>query len=251
MGGLGNQLFQYAFGRAQKEKGIEVSYDITNFRKNGHRYYMLKEFNVDMKFSPFLPQGTVMDSKSIPTFNINYLNTQNKNFFGYWQYIEYFKDILPVLKDEFSVKDKYYTSEYLKLKEKIVNDNSISVHVRRDDYKTSDTIDCLPLNYYYKALKEVSGNLYIFSDEIEWCRDKFSSKYFDREITFVESEYYLDFELMRFCKHNIIANSTFSWWAALLNDNHEKIVVTPDIWITKHDRGNRNNFSENWIKINV
>ena len=249
MGGLGNQLFQYAFGRAMMEKGTNVGYDISNFGKSRHREYMLGNFKIEIQFSKFTNNRGLLDTGANPSFNISYLDEHNCNFFGYWQYFNYFKNILPLLQKEIWVKEEAYTDEFLKLRDIIKTDNAVSVHVRRDDYLTSDTIPCLPFNYYFEATQYTKGNLYVFSDDIEWCKRHFIEDYFERNITFVALPYYLDFELMKLCKHNIISNSTFSWWAAILNDNKDKIVVTPDFWITRLDRGKRNNFPKEWIKL--
>jgi hypothetical protein len=250
MGGLGNQLFQYAFGRGMQENGIKVKYDISNFGKSKHREFMLGNFDLGLEFSHFVGAQTILDNVSVPTFDINYQKMDGKNFFGYWQYLAYFEKILPALRKELCVKKEAYTEEFLKLKDIIRNSKSVSVHVRRDDYLMSSTIPCLPFSYYYEAITRTKGDLFIFSDDIPWCKRSFVEEYFDRNITFVELPYYLDFELMKLCKHNVISNSTFSWWAAILNDNPDKVVVTPDFWITRHDKGQRNNFPKEWIKLN-
>jgi hypothetical protein len=251
MGGLGNQLFQYAFGRAMAKNGIEVKYDITNFGKSKHREYMLGNFKVQIEFSSFVNSHGKLDSGKNPSFNMDYLKMNGYNFFGYWQYLAYFKNLIPEFRKEMCVKEEAYTDDYLKLKDIILNTESVSVHVRRDDYLTSNSIPDLPFVYYKEALKKVKGSLFIFSDDMNWCRAIFKKEYFGRDVYFGGLPYYLDFELMRLCKHNIIANSTFSWWAAILNDNPDKVVVTPDFWITRLDRHERNNFPNNWIKINV
>lgn len=244
MGGLGNQLFQYAFGKAHKRDS--VAYDISNFRKGGHRFYMLDKFNVNLTFSPFVNKSTVTDSISRPKFDMDFLSMKNKNYFGYWQYIEYFQHLLPILKEEVTVRKEFYTKEFLELREKVTD--KIAVHVRRDDYLTSNTIDNLSFAYYYEAIEKTEGDLYVFSDDIPWCKSVFTEKYFNRKITFVQLPYYLDFELMKLCPKKITANSTFSWWASILGGGQ---VITPNIWITKYDTAVRHNFPKEWTKIYV
>jgi hypothetical protein len=249
MGGLGNQLFQYAFGRQMQENGIVVRYDISNFKKSKHREYMLGNFLLELAFSPFIGSQTIIDNKHHPTFDLSYQKMDGKNFFGYWQYIEYFKDILPMLQKEIWLKEEVHTEEYYFLLEQICLENSIGIHIRRDDYLLSDSIPILPFNYYIRAINMIKGSLYIFSDDIAWCKSHFISDYFDRKVTFVHLPDYLDFELLRMCKHQIIANSTFSWWAAMLNTNPDKVVIAPDFWLTRRDMDKRNNFPANWIKL--
>jgi len=251
MGGLGNQLFQYAFGRKMQENGVIVHYDISNFGKSKHREYMLGNFKLELSFSPFVGAKTITDSKHFPAFDMDYLRMDGKNFFGYWQYIEYIRDIIPILQNEVWLKEETYTDEFCKYRDIISSKQSIGVHVRRDDYLTSNTIPVLPFSYYYEAITEIKGDLFIFSDDIEWCKRYFKEVYFERELNFIHLPYYQDFELMRMCKHQIIANSTFSYWTALLNTNPDKIVITPDFWITKLDKAKRNNFPQNWVKLNV
>ena len=250
MGGLGNQMFQYAFGRAMMEFGTNVAFDISNFGKSKHREYMLGNFNVNISFSTFVNSQGCLDTGANPSFNTEYLKMKNRNYFGYWQYLRYFEHLLPKLRKELSLKEEAYTEDYIKYRDIIKADkDSVSVHVRRDDYVTSKSIPCLPFSYYYEALNHIDGNIYVFSDDIDWCKHHFVTDYFEREITFVNLEYYHDFELMRFCHSNVISNSTFSYWAAILNDSPEKKVVTPDFWVTRLDRMDRQNYPDDWIKI--
>lgn len=227
-GGLGNQFFQYALGQIQKANGIEVSYDIAWFKNpsNNNRPLSLQKFNVIIPTSSFLEQKTLNEVSLHYVDDMMFTRLDGFNFFGYWQHPRYFAEVLPQLKQEFTVQEKFYTEQYLKLKKKIKIGNSTSLHVRRGDYIQINGHHLLTAEYYTKALEYAEGNVYVFSDDIPWCKIQFIGKQF----VFVEIEDFLSFELMRLCKNNIIANSTFSWWAAYLNDNPKKIVVTPDQW---------------------
>jgi len=250
-GGIGNQLFQYAFGQVQKANGIDVNFNTKWYRHSQEppRPYRLDKFCTDIKTSPFLNQRTIREGHE---FDLNYLKEKNCNFKGYWQYLNYCKNILHILRKELHVREKYYTKEFLDLRKQIIENPSVSIHVRRTDYIKRIGFGVLPLSYYFKALRMVEGDIYIFSDDIQWCEDNFKEDYFLRKITFVHSEDYLDFELMRSCTHHILANSTFGWWASILDDDHKKIVVTPPGWLAL-DRmqvnGREGNLPEHWIKL--
>jgi len=252
MGGLGNQLFQYAFGKAQMLNGIDVCFTPptpeeikrNKRRQQWPRPYNLNKFQVDLKHSDFLKQEIVHEAEYGIGFaglrklelghpDMSLLKRDNCNFEGYWQWPTYFQDFLPLLRKEFCVKEEFYTKEFLEFKEQIVNDPvSVSVHVRRGDYVLQRGFHDLQFSYYFEALSFTKGNIYIFSDDIPWCKEKFKEDYFDRKITFIELEDYLDFELMRSCKHHVAANSTFSYMVGLLSDDPDSIIVVPSGWIT-------------------
>lgn len=251
-GGLGNQLFQYAFGRAQIENGIDVKYDLSWYRRLEKKYprpYRLDKFCVDVEIGSFTSRKFLREGE----FNLNLIKRNNCNFKGYWQYYGYHENILSILKKEFQVKEEFYTKGFLKLRESIINANSVSIHVRRGDYvgKKNESFGCLPFQYYFRAIVEkVKGNLFVFSDDILWCKEYFKQDYFLQKIIFVHSQQdYLDFELMRLCKYNIIANSSFSWWAAYLNDDSEKIVVAPMQVVWPENVPLELRYPENWIKM--
>jgi hypothetical protein len=254
MGGIGNQFFQYAFGRAQKENGIRVTYDLSwmETRTSKHpvypRPYRLNMFNTDVPANRFKDQHTIEEYKV--GFDMSLLKKDGFNFVGYWQYLDYFKDILPILKEEFKLKDTVKTAEFHKYRELIEGCESVAVHVRRGDYllHRKGHFNTLPFKYYVDIVSRVKGSLFIFSDDIPWCKERFTRDYFDRDITFVQSEDYLEFELMRLCKHQLTTNSTFSWWAGLLNDNPEKIVVCPDHWLGEENSAHLH-YPEEWIKV--
>jgi hypothetical protein len=225
-GGLANQLFQYAFGQAQVANGIEVRYELSWFRKEQDppRPYRLDKFNTNVVTSKFLVQRTI-DEHSINYIRNNvFLKLDGFNFVGYWQDPSYYKEILPLMREWFCVKKAFYTSEFLSLRKRILGCNSISLHVRRGDYVSINGHHLLPLEYYQKAMELMSGTIFLFSDDLEWCKKNF------KRVVFVDIDDYLAFELMKNCKHHIIANSTFSWMAAYLDDKPDKKVITPYQW---------------------
>ena len=247
-GGLGNQLFQYAFGQVQKRNGADVAYSTRWYGKLPHpnRPYRLDKFKVHLKLHLFLDQHIVRENG----FNIDYLDIENCNFKGYWQYLDYFKDILPILRNEFYIKEQYHTEEFLNLRIQILSTPSISLHVRRTDYIGRKGFGVLPLEYYIDALELVDGPVYVFSDDMKWCKSIFKSDYLSHKFIFVHLEDYLDFELMRLCKHNISANSTFSYWASLLNPNPDKKVVVSGKWLADKEVDNDElHFPKEWIKL--
>jgi hypothetical protein len=233
-GGLGNQLFQYAFGRVMESNGIEVRYDLT-YRVKIHadedsRPYRLNKFNTDVKISSFLNQRTIREKEFSPL----YTKLDNCNFWGYWQYINIYKDVLPILRKEFCVKEEFYIPEFITLKNQILNTNSVGIHVRRGDYVKNNAFNVLPLSYYQNALRYVKGDILVFSDDIKWCQKYFTGRRF-QNVMFIKGGDYFDFELLKSCKQKIIANSTFSAWAALLNEDSNSVVVAPKQWRTKEE----------------
>ena len=180
------------------------------------------------------------------------LNIKNMNIYldGYWQHEEYFNGVrysLLKILDTDEVSDKY-----LELKSMVMSCNSVSVHVRRSDYLSLKTrlftgLHPLEASYYnniYEMVKLKDFTYFIFSDDIEWVKQNLPMF---RNAIFVERSYGLkDYEellLMSKCKHNIIANSTFSWWAAWLNQNPDKIIFAPKDWYADRDL-----IPHSWIK---
>lgn len=175
---------------------------------------------------------------------------------GDWQSEKYFKSIERIIRKEFKLKLRYEDTrqDIIKL---IISQQSVSIHVRRGDYKnkTNSAIyySCL-IDYYTNALNIIKEkypdiSVFVFSDDISWTKKKLKPQ---SPVLFIEkhkiNEAY-DLLLMSKCKHNIIANSTFSWWAAWLNSNPEKIVIAPDKWF-KNDKINTDDlYPEGWIKI--
>lgn len=178
---------------------------------------------------------------------------------GYWQNYFFPLSIKSYLLSDFqfNIHDDILVSN---LVDRIVTSNSVSVHVRRGDYlansKSFKFHGVCSENYYLSAISYLETKtskklkLFIFSDDPLWCRDYFSAKPFDFEIIDFNSgiKSYLDMYLMSLCKHNIIANSTFSWWSAFLNINSDNIVIAPQNWFAT----SRQDFfliPPNWIKI--
>jgi len=255
-GGIGNQMFQYAFGRAQEIAGRDVGFTPPwqGWKFPHPRQYRLNIFRTKMKYSKFLSQTKITERtyqiKHKVKYDLKLLERKNCNFEGYWQYLPYYKNILSQLKSELCVKEEFYTKEFLNLRKKITSNNSVSVHIRRTDFVGAKAYYAFPFGYYYKAIQMAEGHLYIFSDDMEWCKEVFKRDYFLRKITFVHLRDYLDFELMRLCKHNISANSTFSYWASLLNDNPDKIVIVSGRWLADiHIDNEEVHFPKEWIKL--
>ncbi|RYX82273.1 alpha-1,2-fucosyltransferase, partial [bacterium] len=176
---------------------------------------------------------------------------------GYWQHYKYFENISPQILKELVVKEAYSPSIKI-ISNSIINDvNSVSIHIRRGDYLTDkeafQLMGLMPINYYKTAInyikqKLTNPNFYIFSDDLDWVK---SNLKIDAPTYYIDGgKDYIDLELMSKCKHNIIANSSFSWWAAFLNNNSAKIVIAPNQWVVPPEINKRIELIfPSWIKI--
>jgi len=247
MGGIGNQMFQYAFGKVFQELGKEVAYDISWFsiKQTYPRPYRLDKFQADLKFSNFT-NGNPIIMGGDEKYNPSIFNLDNHNFEGYWQHLRYYTSIRAILQQKFTLKPETYTEKYKQLAHTILNSESVAIHVRRGDYLKLWPI--MGVKYYANAISRIQGDLFIFSDGIHWCREAFREENLHRKITFVDLQDYLAFELMRFCKHKILGNSTFSWWAAFLEDSGT--VICPKGWLGfKNTFEEDKRYPEKWIKL--
>lgn len=214
VGGLGNQMFRYAIGRYMSHCGKDVFYNIDWYNKHkkgrGIRKYLLSYFNVALKISTHSP---------------NY----NPSYPGAWEKIEYADNIKEILQKEFTVRGKHRTANYYDFK-KLIKKDSVGIHIRRGDLLDLSDVNVLSVDYYKKAYEKFGGDVFVFSDDIAWCRKVLDFP----DMTFVDIEDYLCFELLKMCPNKIMANSTFSWWAAYLGGGN---VIYPIQ--KKYKRGTR------------
>jgi hypothetical protein len=263
-GGLGNQMFQYAFGRALAQKyKTDLKLHFTNALFNIQRSYELDIFNIsatiatkeDLKKFGVI-QNRVLNrllylfderygiqlNKHIVTqrypyiFNSKYLAIKNNSYIqGYWADERYFKEVENILRKEFTLKKKL-DDKNLQILKQINKVNSVSIHVRRGDYISNKTNipKFIGLNYYVKSINKIKNKVsnpifFVFSDDILWCKQNLNS--FINNVYYIDhnkgKDSYKDLLLMSACKHNIIANSTFSWWGSWLNQNLNKIIIKP------------------------
>lgn len=277
--GLGNQLFQYALGRRLSIlHNTDLFIDRTDFNNNPLRSYCLNYFNVQSfeisDYKNFALQYPVQYLK-LKLGLIKMINessgeplpidkfTNNSYLKGYWGSEQYFSSMKGIVLKEFTLKKKWISSSFMQLKAQLAGENTVSIHIRRGDYLKPENkriFQILGAEYYKNALAFISAQVenpvfYIFSDDLEWVKKNFtilSGHHFineDKQLTDYE-----ELMLMSYCRHNIIANSTFSWWAAWLNANKDKIVIQPEHWYTdpvlQNDYNlNRMLFSEKFIRI--
>jgi hypothetical protein len=287
MGGLGNQMFQYALGRKLSilnacelkldlsflqsrpkqptytlrdfelnvfniAAGLATSHEIqyyTAFR-NKLGYKVLSKFHINI-----VPKAYILEKNS--NFNTDLFNRKSPLYLdGWWANYKYFVDISDIIKSDFTFKSQPDTENQLLLDE-INSTDSVSIHVRRGDYLTNIYASkfhyVCDLEYYKSAIKLINTKIespyyFIFSDDIYWAKENFR---FLKDVIFVDHNTGIqsceDLRLMMHCKHNIIANSTFSWWAGWLNQNLNKIVIAPSKWIKTASEKQFNNIPENWL----
>lgn len=267
-GGLGNQLFQYASAkRLALRHNVELKIS-PNFKNDIARQYKLKYFDISEriateneihKLTLYFKSYNQLKNKIYRKLQLlkphykrrvyteklfeNDLGllkaSQNVYLIGNWANGLFFREIKGELLEILKLKPKFQTQAFLNYKLEIENSNSISVHIRRGDYVTSEAannlLGVLSHDYYNRAitlLEERLSNftLYIFSDDIEYVKRNFN---FNAECVFIKHNDIQDYHeliLMSYCKHNVIANSTFSWWGAWLNKNEKKLIIAPQKW---------------------
>jgi hypothetical protein len=183
----------------------------------------------------------------------------NKCLVGAWQSEKYFKPVEKELREQFRFKVPL-SGIAEELGRQILNSNSLCVNVRRGDYVTSPVynkmLGALPKEYFQEAYQLLLAkcdidNVYVFSDDQDWCKKNFS---FSKPTTFVGEEYAgprysTKLHLMTLCKHFIIPNSSYGWWAAWLSVREEKKVVAPLQWYKDSSLNSVDIVPESWMKI--
>ena len=252
MGGLGNLMFQIATTYSiSKRDNKELICDITDMM-TPHNQYTSYSDNIfrKIKFSDGL-----FFQKNIGEIGFQYCLIPkidgNIKLVGYFQSEKYFINYKKELLKLFEIDDD--TNIYLLEKYgNILNQDTCSIHVRRGDYLSLPNHHPIqPIDYYINSVNIIGKDKHflIFSDDIKWCKENFE---FIKNKTFIsENLDYQDLYLMSMCNNNIIANSTFSWWGAWLNNNLTKIVITPKNWFGSVYKNYDTNdlYCEGWIKI--
>lgn len=262
MGGLGNQLFQYALGRNLAYKNnTRLKLDVNFFNHSLSRHYALSYFNIDASFATpddlthlFSPDHIIKEKSFY--FDPIILNLPDNIYLdGYWQSQQYFIAIDSLLRKEFTPRLQLST-ETLSLLDQINSVNSVSIHIRRGDYVynpvTNKIHGIVPLTYYEHAIELITKRIsnphfFIFSDQPDWVKSNLRLN-FPFQIVECNQEQD-DLLLMSYCQHNIIANSTFSWWSAWLNSNEKKIVIAPLKWFNNFAYTARDLLLSTWITL--
>ena len=288
-GGLGNQLFQYAIGKSLSVYSNEkLLFDVSSYTWDNLRKYELSVFNFndtiaeqpDLKIIndalPFFSDRIISKvlRKPIPyyrlpiirehsfTFDLNFYKFRKTNLIlqGYWQSEKYFSHIRSIIKTDLSVNEVIFSVNMLFYKELIESSSSsVSIHIRRGDYVTNSSTmvyhGLCDLEYYYAAMKKIESQIetrtyFIFSDDKDFVKEIFAHK---PNVVIIENikQDYEELILMSKCNHNIIANSSFSWWGAWLNDNDTKIVIAPKKWFSDPimQQQTVDLLPDSWIKI--
>ncbi|MEK7212332.1 MAG: alpha-1,2-fucosyltransferase [Patescibacteria group bacterium] len=290
-GGAGNQMFQYAFAKAlARAKNTDFRLDLTQLldrtpRSITFRNYELGAFRIAPCFT-LLSRLAMKLSAPLIYLGVSYALTRAKDIAGiqkrvverkigfhpeifsikgdvyldgWWQSEKYFKSIEREVREDFSFRAPL-TSELKVIGERMGQDDSVCLHVRRGDYVTnpnaSREIGFVGKNYYERALEFIvkrvpSPRFFVFSDDIPWCRENLRTGFLTEFIgaDYAGGRWYEHLELMTLCKHFVIANSSFSWWAAWLGSRPGKIVIAPKRWFNDPDLSSKDVVPESWIRV--
>lgn len=284
IGGLGNQLFQYAIARHLSIKNNSPLYlDVRAYKEyyNLHQYG-LSHFNikgeeadqsildnfiytsnifkrVKRKIKSLFQAKQNIKEESL-AFNPEALKLSG-NFYleGYWQCEKYFSEIRNVLLKDFEIITPASNENQVLLTTLKKSNNNVSIHIRRGDYandeKTRATHGLCSLDYYYKAIDYIKEKLtdchfYIFSDDPQWASDHLKIGENSTLVDFNNATTnYEDLRLMSHCNHHIIANSTFSWWGAWLNTSEQKLVIAPKKWFADATISSSDLIPSSWTRL--
>lgn len=285
MGGLGNQLFQYAFGRQAADRlGVPLALDLRWFDHfdpvTTPRAYELGRYPIRAAIAP---------PKSLPAYPPRFLSRlaqplldrltgrmrayerhqpgfhpdsavprDNTLYIGYWQSEKYFPDVADQLRVEFAPRTPpdAPNAEYA---DAIRGCEAVSVHVRRGDYASTPHVNTVhglaPLDYYREAIRRIRGavsaaRFFVFSDDLAWCRENLP---LGPSAVFVQGNdgdrAFEDLRLMSLCRHHVVANSSFSWWGAWLNPNPDKVVIAPRRWFADPSIDTTDLVPPSWIQL--
>lgn len=286
-GGLGNQMFQYAFGLYLAQKRNEkasffadnevitldtlaincfaVELNVLNDKERqelGLDYSNVLIYRLKRKCLQWFP---FLNSTKLVEKDLVYLpsiSDKTKVFDGYWQSFNYLLPIENELRKQFAFKNQDQLIKNSNVLNNVKNNNSISLHIRKGDYlvgANAKIFESCPMEYYYKGIEIMRSRIdvsvfYVFSNDIDWAKNNLKIPE-GTAVQFVDNSdsddpACADLFLMSLCKHHIIANSTFSWWGAWLNPSSDKIVIAPHKWyVGKRNDTTKDLIPQNWIKI--
>ena len=273
-GGFGNQLFSYAFGYALSQEknaklcldtstqdsgmtrkldliNLNVAYDCRMTHKYGTSYMDKVFLNKIRKLNAigWTNQFYIEKNPTVYEPSVHDINTSTY-FKGNWQSEKYFKDYREELCRMFTPV-KPFSPHAQAMIDEVAQGNSVAIHIRRGDYM--DLGNTISMDYYERAINSIRPMLekpvfYIFSDDRDYCKAYFESHFKDLNFKYPvypsENTTLDDFFLMTACKHQIIANSSYSWWAAWLNSNPEKRIIAPEVNMWSGDF-----YPDEWLKI--
>lgn len=289
-GGLGNQMFIYAFCEELRARGYKSVLFIQhryNLKKYGHQGYELEKLFaiqpdegfisklklwwlmvfsqlsrvLPVRFRPELFSAIgiryVMVSENFIYYpDVFDFSGKNELFRGTWQSEQYFKNAKEIIRQRYVFKSALLSEQTTAMAAEICNCNAVSIHIRRGDYLSDHYANgfagvCTP-EYYAKAIEYIKSRVenvrfYIFTDDPEWVNANFqlTNAVYVQHNTGADS--WQDMYLMSQCSHNIIANSSFSWWGAWLNANPAKIVIAPAKWWRLFEKDDV--VPEEWIRL--
>lgn len=270
IGGLGNQLFQYAVLVAlRKRTGDEVKIDlsamsgyglhngfelqnifnitasiatVSEVKRLGRFYKSYRQWQICHHFFPWWKKELV--EWKFTKFYPKLINDANKDrlYDGYWQCPKYFNDARDEILREYTYKNELDERNGKIASRMLSDDKSVSIHIRRGDYLNAKKYAGIcDVEYYRQAVKIMQEKLgenyhvYVFSNDMEWCKRNILPMLNDKNVMFVDwnikADSYKDMRLMGLCRINIIAASSFSWWGAYLNQRKDQIVIAPKKWI--------------------
>ncbi|CAN5895272.1 alpha-1,2-fucosyltransferase [soil metagenome] len=282
MGGLGNQMFQFAAARSLSiKRKINFKIDFDDPYKYVKREFGLSAFKLETtkasqkelsKCKPKVryekqlwlllgrnPLNRIYKEKRNYIFESGFFLCPDESYVsGFWQTEKYFTDIEDIIRADFQFRSLPFgrNLEWLTI---IRSFNAVSVHIRRGDYvsvpKTNQAHGLCSLNYYEKAFAHIASFVqspvfFFFSDDMDWVK---ANIIISSPAYYVEgnddAHNYEDLRLMSSCKHHIIANSSFSWWGAWLNPDKTKMVIAPKKWTAAEDIGNTDHIPSSWILL--
>jgi len=248
-----NKIFNI---RIRKNFKYYVSYFIysiySNRDTNGFKGKISRKISKYLNINVIYEKSYAFDSKLLleKTSGIMY-------FWGGWHNERYFDTIKDDISRIFSFKIHNSDNSILKLQSEICSKSSVSIHIRRGDYLNNNIVNVFggicDLDYYKRSIDYIKENVenpyfYIFSDDKDWIKENFLLQNSEIVNLNLGADSWKDMYLMSLCKHNINANSTFSWWGAWLNSNNNKIVVVPQKF---NLHGEADIYPKSWIKIPV
>ncbi|MEL6718065.1 MAG: alpha-1,2-fucosyltransferase [Bacteroidota bacterium] len=285
-GGMGNQMFQYAFGkRMASVLNTELRLDLSALLDRSKEGIVFRDFDLDIfdlepKFltSPKLLRTLYKSKSSAVAKQMKRRSISGKQYIeeahfhvmeeliqnpinnalynGWWQSERYFEEVKDILRKEFAFKDAILPISE-NLFNQIKNTNAVCLNVRRTDFLTNDTLNATNLAYFQNASQYMIQNLenphfYVFSDDLMWCEKNIEIEgypviYVQHDMKGRKFGNYL--QLMKNCKHFIIPNSSFAWWATWLNENPDKIVIAPKMWFTDPQYDTADLVPSNWVRM--